>query len=331
VNDFSDSPDGVLLINKPRGLTSHDVVDRVRKVSGIRKVGHIGTLDPMAEGLLVVCLGGATRAVQFLMGFPKEYLGVIKFGAISSTYDGEGEIVLQEKPLPKATEWIEREMKTQVGWRMQLPPPYSAIKIRGKKLYEYARRGEEVPQQPRRVYIRRFELLDYCEPELRFRADVGSGTYIRSMAHDLGIQLGCGAYLSMLRRTSVGHFSLKDAVDLPTLIEHPAVLGEKILSLNEALSHMPRITVSGSGERAVLHGRGFSASEILVCESLPQPSENSLVLNEQGNVLSVVRGELLEEQSESADEQFVDEVEEDIRRLYFRPVRVFARPVSSKP
>src|SRR5262249_30559230 len=154
-------------------------------------------------------------------------------------------IMAQPCALPRIPRRIVQAMRSQVGHRTQLPPPYSAVKVRGKKLYEYARRGEEIPHKPRQVRIYTFEMEEYCEPEIRFRARVGSGTYIRSMAHDLGIQLECGAYLAALRRESVGQFHVDQAAPLAALIENPALLQERLMGIGEALGHMPKITVGG--------------------------------------------------------------------------------------
>lgn len=321
------APDGVLLVDKPRGPTSHDVVARIRRVAGTRRVGHAGTLDPMAEGLLVVCIGRATRIVQFLTGLPKEYSGTIKLGAVSSTYDAEGLISPQSQPLPADAAEIERAMSAQLGLRLQLAPPFSAVKVRGKKLYEYARSGEEVPERHRSVRIDRFDLVDYCPPEIRFYARVGSGTYIRSMAHDLGADLGCGAFLSRLRRESVGGFRVEDAVPLDMLIEHPEALPMHLLGVTEALSHLPKITVDAATEQAVLHGRGFSTRQILACEFLPLPEEPSLVLNQNGDAVSVVKGEAVHdpEAAAVAEASIPGSVDFPGPNLFFRPLRVLGR------
>lgn len=315
-------PEGVLLVNKPRGLTSHDVVARVRRIARTRRVGHAGTLDPMAEGLLVVCIGAATRIVQFLTGLPKEYTGVIKLGAISSTYDAEGLISPQAVPAPSDAAPIRRAMASQLGIRSQLAPPFSAVKVRGKKLYEYARSGEVVPERHRQVRIDRFDLIDYNPPEVRFYARVGSGTYIRSMAQDLGAELGCGAFLAALRRESVGGFRVEDAIPLDVLLEHPGLLPEHLLTLPQALAHLPTITVDAPTEEALLHGRGFTTREILACESLPEPDQPSLVVNLRGEALSVVAGEWIEPESGRAVEASPEETADAERPLFFRPLRV---------
>jgi tRNA pseudouridine55 synthase len=321
--------EGVVLIDKPRGMTSHDVVDRVRKTAGMRRVGHAGTLDPMAEGLLVVCLGPATRIVQFLTQLTKEYIGTIRLGAISSTYDAEGAIVPQPHPLPDDPAAVAEAMNRMRGWRTQLAPPYSAVKVRGKKLYQYAREGGEVPHKTRKVHVLQFELIEYLEPDIRFRACVGSGTYIRSLAHDLGVEFQCGAYLASLRRVRVGGFSIDDAVPLVALMRDPDLLAHRLIGVTDALSHMPKITVGREVEQAVLNGRGFTTREIHFCEALPRPSEESLVLSAEGKALSVVRGELVPVNSrpENADADDPRRVEEaaGVRLLYFRPVRVLGR------
>lgn len=316
----TDKPEGILLVDKPSGMTSHDVIDRIRKLVGIRRVGHTGTLDPMAEGLLVVCIGSATRVVQFLTGLSKDYTGVIRLGAFSSTYDAEGSIVAQSLPLPGDERMIEAAMRRQVGWRSQLAPPFSAVKVRGKKLYEYARQGQEVPQRARRVQISSFDLVEYVEPEVRFSARVGSGTYIRAMAQDLGVELQCGAYLASLRRERVGNFSVADAPKLAEFVKIPDLVGERMLGLAEALIHMPKITIAPQIEQSVLNGRGFTTRDILACETIPKPAETSVVMNSQGKVLSIVRGEPVAKNSKNREEESAANGD-----LYFRPVRVLGR------
>lgn len=319
---------GVLLVDKPQGMTSHDVVDRLRRVTGIRRIGHTGTLDPMAEGLLILCLGPATRAAQFLTGLPKEYSGIIKLGAFSSTYDAEGSIMAQDRPLPEGTGQIVEAMHEQRGLRTQLAPPYSAVKVRGKKLYEYARQGDEVPQKPRKVLIQSFDLLGYAEPEIRFHARVGSGTYIRSMAHDLGIRLGCGAFLAALRRESVGQFRVEEAVPLEAILQDHELVAERLLGLVDALGHLPKITVAPEHEDAVLNGRGFTSREIYACEGLPRAAEPSLVLNTLGRVLSVVTSEPLNPRLDASGQSDVPSPAVDIpgqALLFFRPLRVLGR------
>ncbi|MCE5231364.1 tRNA pseudouridine(55) synthase TruB [bacterium] len=311
------APSGILLIDKPRGMTSHDVVDRVRRVAGTRRVGHTGTLDPLADGLLVVCIGGATVVSQFLTGLEKIYLGTARLGAISSTYDAEGEITEQDRPLPADSLKVEQAMRLQLGSVLQLPPPYSAIKIKGRKLYEYARAGEVVPQQPRRVTVSRFELLHFESPRIHFLARVGSGTYIRSMIHDLGLELGCGAYLEALRRTQIGGFGIDQAVPLDKLIQDPGLLPAHLLNITEALGHLPKLTIQPEAESAILNGCAFRTSEILEFEGIIYPGQPVLVINTRGRALSVVKAESAE-----------DEIDPPIgsATMIFRPLRVLAQP-----
>lgn len=322
--DTTGSLQGVLLVDKPRGLTSHDVVDRIRKIARTRRVGHTGTLDPLAEGLLVICVGGATRAAQFLTGLTKEYSGTIRLGAISSTYDAEGAITAQEQPIPPNARDIETAMRAQVGLRMQLAPPFSAVKVRGKKLYEYAREGQPAPEKNRRVQIFRFDLIDYTPPEIRFHAKVSSGTYIRSMAHDLGIQLGCGGYLSSLRRESVGDLRVENAVPLSVLIQHPQLLHERILTLAEALGHMPKVVVSPRAERELLHGKGFTAREIVSCDALPRVADKLLAVSDRGKAISVVEAECMKRKFAAGADPVACDLS-GIEALFFRPVRVLGK------
>ncbi|HPK02868.1 MAG TPA: tRNA pseudouridine(55) synthase TruB [Candidatus Sumerlaeota bacterium] len=309
-------PSGILLIDKPRGMTSHDVVAVVRRLAGTRAVGHAGTLDPMAGGLLVLCLGRATRVAQFLSGLDKVYTGTIVLGAISSTYDAEGDIREQDRPVPEEESVVRAAMARQLGPGVQLPPPYSAVKVRGRKLYEYARAGEPVPRKPRNVHIWRFDLIQYDPPQARFEARVGSGTYIRSMAHDLGLALGCGAYLSRLRRTRVGAFGVDQAIPLAELRADPDLLPARLLGVTEALTHLPKVTIQPEAERLVATGRSFTTGHILEFEGILNPGQPVLVIDTQGRALSIVRPE--------PDEQLTETPVLGATAMIFRPLRVLA-------
>lgn len=318
---------GTILIDKPRGMTSHDVVARLRRVAKMKQIGHTGTLDPMADGLLVVCLGQATRISQFLVGLDKTYVGTITLGAISSTYDAEGTIVPQERPLPVAPADVAQAMGNQVGDLIQLPPPYSAIKVAGKKLYEYARSGEPVPQKPRQVRVMAFRMLRYAPPEIHFEARVGSGTYIRSMAHDLGIALGCGAYLSQLRRTQLGQFSVEQAVLLETLMAEPQLLPLHLMSIPEALGHLPKVRVQPGLDKVIMNGGIFSQRDIMEFDGFLTAGQPVLVLNLKGQVLSVAspepeRAAPAEPREGQYDEPYVF----GATPMIFRPIRVLAQP-----
>jgi tRNA pseudouridine55 synthase len=209
---------GFLLIDKPAGITSHDVVDRVRRITGVRRVGHAGTLDPFATGLLIVGVGReATRELGSFLGCDKEYVATMRLGAVSDTQDLDGTITeTPDAPLPSEAA-LRETMAKFTGPILQIPPMYSAKKIGGKKLYELARAGETIERQPNEITILNLELLSFEPPHATFRALCSSGTYVRTLAHDIGQTLGCGAYLTALRRTKIGDLSVKDAIPLADL------------------------------------------------------------------------------------------------------------------
>ena len=209
-----------LLIDKPAGMTSHDVVNQVRKISGERKVGHAGTLDPFATGLLVIGVGrDITKQLGDLVGLDKEYEAIFVLGARSETDDVEGPIKETRHALSLHRDQIEKAMKKFIGQIDQVPPKYAAIKVKGKKLYEAARAGEEIERKPRKIKIDEFELLDLTDNKITVRIKCGSGTYIRALARDLGEELGVGGYVEQLRRTRVGSFDIKDAIPLKDLVK----------------------------------------------------------------------------------------------------------------
>lgn len=213
----------MLLINKPIEWTSFDVVRKLRNAMKIKKVGHAGTLDPLATGLLIVCTGKFTKKINEYMAKEKEYTGTITLGAITPTYD------LESEPIdPKPTEHIDLNAVQQathsfIGLIEQIPPAHSAIKVDGKRVYELARKGVEVELKPRQISIHTFEIVSYEPPLVQFRVVCSTGTYIRSLAHDFGKLLGCGAYLSSLCRTRIGEFELKNAMDMDQALEHISI------------------------------------------------------------------------------------------------------------
>lgn len=209
---------GFLNINKPKGMTSHDVVANVRRLTGIRQIGHTGTLDPFAEGVLPICIGKATRLIEYLED-NKSYLATVQFGSNTDTYDIDGTVTQTfDKKVNRAQ--IEEALEDFRGEIEQLPPIYSAIKVNGKKLYEYARKGEEVEIQPRHVTIEKLELKTFDETLQIAQLEVqcSKGTYIRSLAFDLGKKLDCGAHLSALIRTQAGRFTLDNSITLQKLV-----------------------------------------------------------------------------------------------------------------
>lgn len=202
---------GFLLIDKGEGLTSFDVISRIRRWTGERRVGHAGTLDPLATGLLVVAVGKATKLLKNFVGLNKEYEVKARFGAVSDTYDREGRIVATgEIKEFSQTDLAELICEKFLGEIDQIPPKYSALKINGKKAADMARKGIEFEMKPRKVKIYSFDVTDFKWPEVGFKIHCGSGTYIRSLIHDIGQELGCGAYVTQLRRGKVGNFSVED-------------------------------------------------------------------------------------------------------------------------
>lgn len=211
--------DGAILIDKPSGSTSHDVVDAIRRQFGIKKVGHCGTLDPNATGLLIIVVGRGTKLSEKLMSDDKVYEGTIKFGEATDSYDSDGELTSSLPVPPLTVEELNEACEEFVGDIMQTPPMVSAIKKDGVPLYKLARKGIEVPREPRLVHIYNFRFLKYEEPLGDFRLVCTKGTYVRSVAHDLGQKLGCGAHVAKLRRTVSGKFDVADAKPLDEIMK----------------------------------------------------------------------------------------------------------------
>lgn len=207
--------DGILIVDKPQGITSHDVVARLRRALGMKRIGHAGTLDPMATGVLVILLGKATKASQYLMSRDKAYEGTLRLGQVTDSQDADGEI-LETSPVPEAitTETIAAAMQKMTGDQYQIPPMFSAKKINGVPLYKMARKGQEVEREPRFIHVARFALVDYAAPDARFAVECSKGTYVRTLAHDLGRNLGPGAHLIALRRTASGEQTIAQATSL---------------------------------------------------------------------------------------------------------------------
>lgn len=241
------APEGLLLIDKPRGMTSHDVVDVVRRALGTRRVGHAGTLDPLATGLLAVGVGRATRLLRFLSDLDKTYEGTARLGEETDTLDAEGTIVATSE-VRVTREAVVRAAAEMVGESHQTPPAFSAVKVGGRPLYRAARRGDPVEAPARRIRVDAFEVLDFDgERDVDVRITCSSGTYVRVLVADLGRALGCGAHLRRLERTRIGPFALGDATP-------PDAPGTP-LSLERAVAHLPRIDLSAEEADAAGHGR----------------------------------------------------------------------------
>jgi len=237
------------LVAKPAGPTSHDVVDIVRRALGEQRIGHLGTLDPFAKGLLVLVVGRATRLAPFAAAWPKSYEGVIRLGVTTETDDLMGAVTRTAPWTHITVAELAAVIQSFRGGYEQRPPAYSAVKIGGERAYARARRGETVEPAPRPVEIRALEIVEAAMPDLRFRATVSGGTYLRSLARDIGAQLGCGAHLAALRRTAVGPLQVDDAV-APEAVTLAAVLDAAVL-----VAHLPRRQVDQQERDAIVHGR----------------------------------------------------------------------------
>ena len=211
--------DGALLVDKPSGCTTHDVVDAVRRRFRLKKVGHCGTLDPNATGLLILVLGAATKFSEKFMGGDKVYEGDIKFGETTNSYDSDGDLVMSLPVLPFTMEQLNEEALAFTGDQLQTPPMVSAVKVQGVPLYKLARQGQEVERKARMIHVYSFRFTSYDEPVGHFRVACTKGTYVRSLAHDLGQKLGCGAHLSTLRRLASGKFDVADALPVAAALE----------------------------------------------------------------------------------------------------------------
>ena len=255
---------GFLLINKPKGITSFGVIRKARKVLNMRKIGHAGTLDPMAEGLLILALGEGTKLLEYLIKQNKTYEAEITFGSVSDTYDAEGEITkISNEEI--SIEDIKKALKNFQGKIQQIPPKYSALKINGQKAYELARKGDDVKMKAREVEIYDLEILDYVYPKLNLKIDCSTGTYIRSIAHDLGDVLKCGGHLTALKRTKVGKYLLENAIELEELTQ------KNILPIEWGTEDLEKIQIEKNEHQRLKNGlqifcnQNLSNEQIVTC------------------------------------------------------------------
>lgn len=287
--------EGILLVDKPAGPTSHDIVAGVRRLSGIRRVGHTGTLDPLATGLLAICVGRATRLAEYMSRQRKSYEATIRLGQETTTYDAEGEVVA-ERPVGLSEEEIAAALDPFRSTITQIPPLYSAVKIDGKPLYRLAREGVEVERPLRTVTIFELDLVGWKAPLLELRIVCSSGTYVRSLAHDLGRALDCGGHVKALRRTAIGSFLVEEAVSLQALDKEN--LPKHLLPAEVAVRHLPRLSLTREDAVDLYHGR-------IIARHADQP-EASLVsaFDNAGQFVGLVK---------SADE-------------FWHPHKIFYRP-----
>jgi tRNA pseudouridine55 synthase len=253
--------DGILNINKAHGMTSHDVVARVRKLIKQKRVGHAGTLDPAATGVLPICIGQGTRVAEYLSESGKAYQAVITFGIVTDTYDSEGSVLRTKDASDLQLEQIAAVLPSFLGPQMQHPPSYSAIKLQGQPAYKRARAGETIALEPRPIEIQQLQILDWQPPHLTLAITCSKGTYIRSLAYDLGETLGYGAHLSALVRTRSGPFTLAESITLPQLAEviEQGIWNTYVYPPDSALSQHPAIHLDAATSTRVLHGNAFHA------------------------------------------------------------------------
>jgi len=282
-NNLANSISGVLVVDKPVGMTSHDVVQQVRAGTHIRRAGHTGTLDPRASGVLVVLIGPAVRLSEYISTSDKRYQAVLRFGVTTSTYDTEGEIT-SRAPVDISYEELEKTLNSFVGEFEQTPPIYSAIKVGGRKAYDYARDGETVDLEPRMITVHSIELLDWDPPEAVIDIHCSSGTYIRSLASDLGQKLGCGATLVGLRRTRNGQFGLRDAVSLSKLQDafNNGDWYKYLIPAAEALGDWYTITLTFEQVDAVRHGHRVPAPEVV------EAGKWGRAISEEGELVALI-------------------------------------------
>jgi tRNA pseudouridine55 synthase len=261
--------EGILNLDKPRGPTSHDIVNRVRALTGIRRVGHAGTLDPLATGVLLVCIGRATRVAEYLVAGRKAYRACVQLGVATDTYDVEGQVVSRvEGVLDASRDRIEAALTDFRGMISQVPPMYSAIKHKGTPLHRLARRGIAVRREPRQVEIFRLELTTWEPPDLTLEIECSPGTYVRSLAHDLGQALACGAHLTGLTRLSSGEFRQEDSVSLEELARAASEdrWSDLLHPIDAALTHFPKLHLDARAVQKICSGQAIDPIQPPVLE-----------------------------------------------------------------
>lgn len=307
---------GVLNINKEPGMTSFDVVKIVRRLLKIKKVGHTGTLDPQAKGVMVLCLGKATRIVQFLMGQDKEYRFLARLGIATDTQDSSGEEIDRRDASFITREQVEEALDNFRGEILQLPPMVSALHYQGKRLYQWAREGKEIDRPKRKVEIKELVLLDFKPgdyPELTLRAVVSSGTYIRALCHDLGQALGVGGHLSSLTRTRCGSFKIEESRTIKELKDarDENRLKEVICPMDEALREFPALTIKERAVRKLFNGLPLLREEILRKDEEIEPGDHLRLYSPSGRFLAIAKAST-------------------VGQIFARPVKIFYPDTSNK-
>ena len=284
---------GILIIDKEEGPTSHDIVAQIRRlIKGISnskiKVGHTGTLDPFATGVLLIAIGTATRLIEYSHDLPKTYLATINLGSVSDTDDKTGQITPMDKNLKPAPEEVNKAVSSFVGTINQMPPAYAAIKVAGKKLYEYARENKAVKVQPRKITIHNINIINYNYPEIELEITCSTGTYIRSLARDIGEKLKTGAYVSKLKRTAIGKFDISNSIKLNNL--SPENLKNSLLTPDNLIENIPQITINNANVAQLKNGLSVQGSEIKTLDTVKNNKESIVsIYNQDGLLIGIGR------------------------------------------
>lgn len=303
---------GILNIFKPKGISSHQVVKEVRNILNIPKVGHTGTLDPSASGVLLICLGQATKIAEFLVGMKKHYQGEMTLGITTDSQDAEGKIIgKKEVGIDIDEKRIRDIFQKYEGTISQIPPMFSAAHYKGKRLYLLARKGIEVKRSPKEVKIYQFNLINYDQrvnPIVKFEVVCSKGTYVRTLCNDIGNELGCGAHLSSLIRKKVGNFSIEDSINLEEFREDKTLGKRYLVSIDSALGGLKKITVKNEATKTVLNGGVVSSGQIVgIPEELKTGKDKFIkMFDAKGNLLSIGTS-----------------IKEDGENIFFKPVKVF--------
>ncbi|MBN1961083.1 MAG: tRNA pseudouridine(55) synthase TruB [Deltaproteobacteria bacterium] len=281
--------DGILVIDKPAGPTSHDVVSRLRYALKEKKVGHTGTLDPTATGVLPIVLGVATKVARYISCGDKTYRATIRLGITTDTLDAAG-VVQSEQPVTVDEVQVRKVLESFIGEIEQVPPMYSAKKVDGKKLYELARKGIEVERKAKKVHIHRLEIISVALPELTIEVSCSAGTYVRVLARDVGERLGCGGHLELLTRISAGQFLLSEAITLQEAIDDPNVVKQKIIPISKALTVLPKLILPKHVAKMVQDGFQLTVAQLRTLDTPNFSSDETIGLwLDSGEIIAIAK------------------------------------------
>ena len=281
--------DGLLIINKPKGLTSHDVVAKLRKILSIQKIGHTGTLDPDATGVLCICVGKATKLAEYATEVEKEYRVVMRLGVITDTQDATGRVIKETENFEITRDEIEEAFRKFTGSIKQIPPMYSAVKVGGTPLYKLARKGKEISREARDVYIKEIKFTEYSGALVKFDVVCSKGTYIRTLCFDIGNYLGVGAHMYSLERLRSGDFHMKDAVTIEEVEELilSGTIKSKMISMDQAVAWMPFVRIKDSWNEGVRHGRALISEAVSETKGDFAKDSKVRIINNEGELISI--------------------------------------------